>query len=150
MSHIPGEIIELALTTTGQESGQAVGHLSDGTMMVVEGAKKYIGQTKKVEIIRSLQTDAGRMMFAKLANNTNHSTTTPKQIPQALSGVQRQSSPRKRQTDNRQSNVNKAPNNKPVKSSSGPKPQQYQAKKNNTNRLSQSQHEDELVQVLKR
>ncbi|MDO4773766.1 MAG: hypothetical protein Q4A37_01405 [Candidatus Saccharibacteria bacterium] len=66
MSHLPGDELELELTQKGQDSHQAVGYLSDGTMVVVEQAKKYIGQTKRVEIIRSLQTDAGKMMFAKL------------------------------------------------------------------------------------
>ena len=66
MSHLPGDTLELELTQKGQDSHQAVGHLRDGTMVVVEQAKKFIGQIKRVEIIRSLQTDAGKMMFAKI------------------------------------------------------------------------------------
>lgn len=66
MSHLPGDELNLELTQKGQDSHQAVGYLKDGTMVVVEQAKKYIGQTKKIEIIRSLQTDAGKMMFAKI------------------------------------------------------------------------------------
>ena len=67
MSYLPGDELDLELTQKGQDSHQAVGYLRDGTMVVVENAKRYIGQTKKIEIIRSLQTDAGKMMFAKLA-----------------------------------------------------------------------------------
>ncbi|MEO5949543.1 MAG: TRAM domain-containing protein [Candidatus Saccharimonas sp.] len=66
MSHLPGEHINVEVTQKGQDSHQAVGHLADGTMVVVEQASSRIGQTVEVEIIRSLQTAAGRMMFARL------------------------------------------------------------------------------------
>lgn len=66
MSHIPGEHIVVELTQKGQDSHQAVGHLADGTMVVVEQANSRIGQTLEVEVIRSLQTAAGRMMFARV------------------------------------------------------------------------------------
>lgn len=66
MSYLPGDELVLELTQKGQDSHQAVGYLHDGTMVVVEQAKKFIGQEKRVEIVRSLQTDAGKMMFAKL------------------------------------------------------------------------------------
>ena len=66
MSYLPGDELDLELSQKGQDTHQAVGYLKDGTMVVVENAKRYIGQTKKIEIIRSLQTDAGKMMFAKL------------------------------------------------------------------------------------
>lgn len=70
MVHLPGDHVMIELTQKGQGSDQAVGYLSDGTMVVVEQAKKFIGQSRQVEIIRSLQTDAGKMMFAKLVNDT--------------------------------------------------------------------------------
>lgn len=66
MVHLPGDMVSIELVQKGQGADQAVGYFSDGTMVVVEQARKFIGQTKKVEIIRSLQTDAGKMMFAKL------------------------------------------------------------------------------------
>ena len=66
MLYLPGAVVTIALVQKGQGADQAVGYLDDGTMIVVEQAKKYVGQTKQVEIIRSLQTDAGKMMFAKL------------------------------------------------------------------------------------
>lgn len=67
MSYLPGDRLSLELTTAGSDNHQAVGHLPDGTMVVVEHAKNRISQIVEVEIIRSLQTAAGRMMFAKLA-----------------------------------------------------------------------------------
>lgn len=78
MSYLPGEHVSLELTTTGNDSHQAVGHLGDGTMVVVEHAKKLIGNTVEVEIIRSLQTAAGRMMFARLASSAHTRETKPR------------------------------------------------------------------------
>lgn len=69
MAYLPGEKILLELTQKGQDGHQAVGHLTDGTMVVVERANKLIGQTVEIEFIRSLQTAAGKMMFAKLVEN---------------------------------------------------------------------------------
>lgn len=67
-SHLPGETRSLMLTQKGQDSHQGVGYIEDGTMVVVEQASKYIGRSVEVEFIRALQTDAGKMMFARLAN----------------------------------------------------------------------------------
>jgi uncharacterized protein YacL len=65
MAYLPGEKILLELTQKGQDNHQAVGHLPDGTMVVVEHANKLVGKTVEIEFIRSLQTAAGKMMFAK-------------------------------------------------------------------------------------
>lgn len=80
MAYLPGDTVSLELTTAGSDSHQAVGHLDDGTMVVVEQARKEIGQIVEVEIIRSLQTAAGRMMFAKQVNqkqNPKRETNLP-------------------------------------------------------------------------
>ena len=79
MSHLPGDELELELTQKGQDGHQAVGYLQDGTMVVVEQAKKFIGQKKRIEIIRSLQTDAGKMMFAKIVETKQKSTSRREQ-----------------------------------------------------------------------
>lgn len=65
MAYLPGERMLLEMTQKGQDNHQAVGYLTDGTMVVVEHAYKSIGQTIEIEFIRSLQTAAGKMMFAK-------------------------------------------------------------------------------------
>jgi hypothetical protein len=65
MAYLPGERMLLELVQKGQDGHQAVGYLTDGTMVVVEHANKHIGQTVEIEFIRSLQTAAGKMMFAK-------------------------------------------------------------------------------------
>ena len=77
MAYLPGEKIMLELTQKGQDGHQAVGHLTDGTMVVVERANKLIGQTVEIEFIRSLQTAAGKMMFAKLVERKLTKTESP-------------------------------------------------------------------------
>lgn len=67
MAYLPGEKLLLELVQKGQDPHQGVGYLPDGTMVVVENASSRIGQSVEVEFIRSLQTAAGRMMFARLA-----------------------------------------------------------------------------------
>lgn len=66
MAYLPGEKTRLELTQKGNDQHQAIGHLEDGTMVVVEHAYKQIGSVVEVEFIRSLQTAAGKMMFARL------------------------------------------------------------------------------------
>lgn len=65
MAYLPGERIMLELTQKGSDSHQAVGHLPDGTMVVVEHANQHVGKRVEIEFIRGLQTAAGRMMFAR-------------------------------------------------------------------------------------
>jgi uncharacterized protein YacL len=64
---LPGEEMILSLVKEGKEDKQAVAYLDDGTMIVVEEGKPYIGQTIKVVVTSVLQTSAGRMIFAKPA-----------------------------------------------------------------------------------
>lgn len=74
MAYLPGERVSINLAQKGQDSKQAVGHLPDGTMVVVENASNKIGQVVEIEFIRSLQTAAGRMMFAKLVTSNSSKT----------------------------------------------------------------------------
>lgn len=62
----PGEAMEIRLLKEGKEYNQAVGYLDDGTMVVTEDARRFIGQTVKVLVSSVLQTQAGRMIFTKL------------------------------------------------------------------------------------
>lgn len=66
LSYLPGEQFTVLLSQKGNERSQAVGYLEDGTMVIVGNAKNLIGKKIDVECTRSLQTDAGRMIFAKL------------------------------------------------------------------------------------
>lgn len=62
---LPGEDMMVHVIKDGKETGQGVAYLDDGTMIVVDGGKKYIGETVGVLVTSVLQTAAGRMIFAK-------------------------------------------------------------------------------------
>ena len=62
---LPGEDMELTPIREGKENSQALAYLDDGTMIVVEGGRRYIGQEITVTVTSVLQTSAGRMIFAK-------------------------------------------------------------------------------------
>lgn len=66
---LPGERLDVQIIQEGKELGQGVGYLDDGTMVVVEDGRKHIGKTLTVIITRVLQTVAGRMIFAQLAED---------------------------------------------------------------------------------
>lgn len=84
MAYLPGERIKIELTQKGNDQHQAVGHLEDGTMVVVEHAQKFVGTTVEVEFIRSLQTAAGKMMFARLTQMPRENRSTQKKQKQVL------------------------------------------------------------------
>lgn len=63
---LPGEELELAILREGKEAGQGVGFLEDGTMVIVEGGRRHIGETVTLQVTSSLQTSAGRMIFARV------------------------------------------------------------------------------------
>jgi uncharacterized protein YacL len=62
---IPGENMVVTVVKDGKEFAQGVAYLDDGTMIVVEGGKKYMNETIEVTVTSVLQTAAGRMIFAK-------------------------------------------------------------------------------------
>ncbi|MFA4836736.1 MAG: PIN domain-containing protein [Dehalococcoidia bacterium] len=62
---LPGEEMRLRIVQEGKEHGQGIGFLDDGTMVVVEGGRRYINSEISVTISRVLQTGAGRMIFAQ-------------------------------------------------------------------------------------
>lgn len=62
----PGEHLQIKLIKEGKEHNQAVGYLEDGTMVVVEDARRMLGQEARVVVTSVLQTQAGRMIFTKL------------------------------------------------------------------------------------
>ncbi|MEW5954215.1 MAG: PIN/TRAM domain-containing protein [Bacillota bacterium] len=62
---LPGEEMVVQVVKDGKEVGQGVAYLDDGTMIVVDGGKRYLGQTITVLVTSVLQTAAGRMIFAR-------------------------------------------------------------------------------------
>lgn len=87
MAYLPGEKIKLELTQKGNDQHQAIGHLDDGTMVVVEHASSQIGKIVEIEFIRGLQTAAGKMMFARLVGGGDRdqakkaAQTTKRELP---------------------------------------------------------------------
>lgn len=65
---VPGENINVYLLREGKEQGQAVAYFEDGTMIVVDNGRRFIGSTVMAEVTSVLQTSAGRMVFAKVSN----------------------------------------------------------------------------------
>jgi uncharacterized protein YacL len=62
---LPGEEMTIQVIKDGKENGQGIGYLDDGTMIVVDGGRPYIGERLNVTVTSVLQTAAGRMIFAK-------------------------------------------------------------------------------------
>lgn len=62
-----GDLVEVHLARAGKEPGQAVGHLPDGTMVIVQRADHRIGDTVRVHITSVTTTSHGRLVFASLA-----------------------------------------------------------------------------------
>ena len=76
--YLPGEKFKIKITATGSNPNQGVGHLPDGTMVVVDKAANKIGKEINVEFVRFIQTSAGRMMFAKQTTIRKRKTTSKK------------------------------------------------------------------------
>ncbi len=67
---LPGEALRVFLVREGKEAGQGVAHLDDGTMVVVDHARRWIGKHVEVVVTSIIQTNAGRMIFSSIRQNT--------------------------------------------------------------------------------
>lgn len=65
-----GDRLNILLTKMGKEPGQGVGYLDDGTMVVVDNAKKLIGQQVNLEVVSLLQTSSGRIVLRNIMKKT--------------------------------------------------------------------------------
>lgn len=63
---VAGEVLELTIVKEGKEYGQGVAYFDDGTMVVIDGGAKRVGETVACVVTSVLQTSAGRMVFAKI------------------------------------------------------------------------------------
>lgn len=64
-TYLPGDTLNLRVLKEGKEATQGVGYLEDGTMVVVEDGRRYVGKQMPVVVTSALQTSAGRMIFAR-------------------------------------------------------------------------------------
>ena len=63
---LPGEPLNLSILREGNQMGQGVGYLDDGTMVVVENGREHIGKTMDVTVTQVIQTERGKMIFAEV------------------------------------------------------------------------------------
>ena len=63
--YLPNETISVYVVKEGKEKDQGIGYLDDGTMIVVEEGRKFIGRKIEVVVTSALQTSAGRMIFTR-------------------------------------------------------------------------------------
>src|SRR5207302_302145 len=66
---LPGEAMTVGIVKEGKEVNQGVAYLDDGTMIVVEDGRRYIGDTLSVIVTSVLQTVAGKMIFARVRDD---------------------------------------------------------------------------------
>jgi uncharacterized protein YacL len=64
-TYLPGDLIEIKVLKEGKEASQGIGYLEDGTMVVIEEGREYLGKQIIVIVTSALQTSAGRMIFAR-------------------------------------------------------------------------------------
>lgn len=156
MAYLPGEKIILELVQKGQDSHQGVGYLPDGTMVVVEQSNKFIGQSVEIEFIRSLQTAAGKMMFARRVEKKQE--IQPKQKPagkkpiDAKAPVQKQE-PKQQQvfhSDEREQKtvVKKVRTDKTVQSNSRNNKSKQQSKPQQRRQKSSADREAALIDLV--
>jgi uncharacterized protein YacL len=67
---IPGETIQIKIVREGREKGQGIGYLPDGTMVVVNNGQACVGQTVEAQVISTVQTGAGVIVFAQIRAET--------------------------------------------------------------------------------
>jgi uncharacterized protein YacL len=72
---LPGEYLQVRVVKAGDQVGQGVGYLDDGTMVVVEQGRPHIGQEISIVVTSVLQTPAGRMIFGRPDQRTSGSHT---------------------------------------------------------------------------
>jgi uncharacterized protein YacL len=63
---LPGEALTVKLLKRGEEQGQGIGYLDDGTMVVAEQGAYHLGETLRLTVTSVLQTSAGRMIFGRI------------------------------------------------------------------------------------
>jgi len=65
---LPGETLHVQILREGKSQGQGIAYLDDGTMVVIENARRFIGREVEVAVTSVLQTTAGRMIFSEIRN----------------------------------------------------------------------------------
>jgi len=77
---LPGESVEVRIVKQGEEPGQGVGYLEDGTMVVIEGGREHVGEHVAAVVTSVLQTSAGRMVFGRYDRRTIEADEQPEPV----------------------------------------------------------------------
>ena len=85
---MPGELMQVKILKDGKEHDQGIAYLDDGTMVVVDNGRRRLGQTLTVSITSVLQTQAGRMIFARV-HQENERPSAPEREPRRGGGAER-------------------------------------------------------------
>jgi uncharacterized protein YacL len=75
---LPGEHVEVRIVKAGEEAGQGVGYLEDGTMVVIEGGREHVGENIAAAVTSVLQTSAGRMVFGRYERRAAETDESPR------------------------------------------------------------------------
>jgi len=79
---LPGEVMKVFILKEGKEYNQGVAYLDDGTMVVVDNARKMISRTIDIVVTSVLQTTAGKMIFGRYVDAAATSGATPTPVPE--------------------------------------------------------------------
>jgi uncharacterized protein YacL len=85
---LPGEAMKVFILKEGKEYNQGVAYLDDGTMVVVDNARKMIGKTVDISVTSVLQTTAGKMIFGKWDDRAGQRTVEVRPVVAAVAGLQ--------------------------------------------------------------
>jgi uncharacterized protein YacL len=66
---LPGEMMQVQILREGKSQGQGIAYMDDGTMVVIENARQFIGKEVNVAVTSVLQTTAGRMVFTEIRDD---------------------------------------------------------------------------------
>ncbi len=88
---LPGENLSVKIIKRGEEPGQGVGYLDDGTMIVAEQGSGYVGDQVKIQVTSVLQTSAGRMIFGRIDRLDTQVSATKPSAPSPTSVVKENS-----------------------------------------------------------
>jgi len=75
---LPGERLTVRLVRAGEEAGQGVGYLEDGTMVVIEQGREYLNEEVEITVTKLLPTAAGRMVFGRLSTDGGSALRRPR------------------------------------------------------------------------
>ena len=78
---LPGEPLDIMILRVGNQPGQGVGYLDDGTMVVVEHGSDLVGEQTKVEVTQVIQTERGKMIFAEAGMSLDPDDPLPRRTP---------------------------------------------------------------------